>query len=67
LIITVAGNKCDLPSDIKKISNSEGKKFCKENNVPVFNETSAKTGVGVKELFTSLAQKVYDIQRNEEK
>ena len=66
LIITVAGNKCDLPSDIKKISNSEGKKFCKENNIPVFNETSAKTGVGVKELFTSLAQKVYDIQRNEE-
>ena len=62
----MAGNKCDLPSDIKKISNSEGKKFCKENNVPVFNETSAKTGVGVKELFTSLAQKVYDIQRNEE-
>jgi len=64
-IISVAGNKCDLPNDMKKISNSEGKNFCKEKNVPVFNETSAKTGVGVKELFTSLAQKVYDKQKNE--
>ena len=65
IIFSVAGNKCDLPNDLKKISNSEGKNFCKEKNVPIFNETSAKTGVGVKELFTSLAQKVYDIQKNE--
>ena len=65
IIFSVAGNKCDLPNDMKKISNSEGKNFCKEKNVPIFNETSAKTGVGVKELFTSLAQKVYDIQKNE--
>ena len=64
-IISIAGNKCDLPNDMKKITNSEGKNYCKEKNVPIFNETSAKTGVGVKELFTSLAQKVYDIQRNE--
>ena len=65
IIFSVAGNKCDLPNDMKKISSSEGKNFCKEKNVPIFNETSAKTGVGVKELFTSLAQKVYDIQKNE--
>ena len=65
IIFSIAGNKCDLPNDLKKISNSEGKNFCKEKNVPIFNETSAKTGVGVKELFTSLAQKVYDIQKNE--
>ena len=65
LIFSIAGNKCDLPNDVKKISINEGKNFCKEKNVPIFNETSAKTGSGVKELFTSLAQKVYDIQRNE--
>ena len=65
IIFSVAGNKCDLPNDMKKISSSEGKNFCKEKNVPIFNETSAKNGVGVKELFTSLAQKVYDIQKNE--
>ena len=65
IIFSIAGNKCDLPNDMKKVSNSEGKNFCKEKNVPIFNETSAKTGVGVKELFTSLAQKVYDIQKNE--
>ena len=65
LIFSVAGNKSDLPNDVKKISYTEGKNFCKEKNVPIFNETSAKTGAGVKELFTSLAQKVYDMQRNE--
>ena len=65
IIFSIAGNKCDLPNDMKKVSISEGKNFCKEKNVPIFNETSAKTGVGVKELFTSLAQKVYDIQKNE--
>ena len=65
IIFSIAGNKCDLPNDMKKVSSSEGKNFCKEKNVPIFNETSAKTGVGVKELFTSLAQKVYDIQKNE--
>ena len=65
LIFSIAGNKCDLPNDVKKISINEGKNFCKEKNLAIFNETSAKTGSGVKELFTSLAQKVYDIQRNE--
>ena len=66
-IISVAGNKCDLPNENKKLSLNDGKKFCKDKDIPIFSETSAKTGVGVKELFTSLAQKVYEAQRNEEK
>ena len=66
-IISVAGNKCDLPNEKRILTLNDGKKFCKDNNIPVFSETSAKTGVGVKELFTSLAQKVYEAQRNEEK
>ena len=66
-IISVAGNKCDLPNENKQLSLNDGKKFCKDKEIPIFSETSAKTGVGVKELFTSLAQKVYEAQRNEEK
>ena len=66
-IISLAGNKSDLPNEMKKLSYNDGKKFSKDKDIPVFFETSAKTGVGVKELFTSLAQKVYEIQRNEEK
>ena len=66
-IISVAGNKCDLPNENKQLSLNDGKKFCKDKDIPIFSETSAKTGAGVKELFTSLAQKVYEAQRNEEK
>lgn len=66
-IISLAGNKCDLSNEMKALSYNDGKNFCKEKEIPIFCETSAKTGVGVKELFTSLAQKVYEAQRNEQK
>jgi len=65
-VFAIAGNKCDLPPEDKKISYNQAKNFCKENNIQVFNETSAKNGFGVKDLFNSLAQKVYDIQKKEE-
>ena len=65
-MISVAGNKNDLPNEDKKITYNQGKNFCKEKDISIFYETSAKTGVGVKELFTSLAQKVYEVQRNEQ-
>jgi small GTP-binding protein len=66
-IISVAGNKCDLSNEMKKVSYTDGKNFCKGKDISIFYETSAKTAVGVKELFTSLAQKVYEVQRNEGK
>ena len=65
-IISLAGNKVDLENDLKKLSYNEGKNFSKEKDIPIFYETSAKTGVGVKELFTSLAQKSYEVNKNEE-
>ena len=65
-IISLAGNKCDLPSDEKVVTYNQGKEFCKVNDVPIFYETSAKTNIGVKELFTALAQKVYEVQKNSE-
>ena len=65
-IISLAGNKCDLPNENKVLSYNQGKIFCKDKKVPIFYETSAKTGIGVKEIFTSLAQKVYEAQRSGE-
>ena len=66
-VISLAGNKSDLPNEMKQVSYNDGKNFCKDTDITIFYETSAKTGTGVKELFTALAQKVYEAQRNEEK
>ena len=66
-VISLAGNKSDLANEMKQVSYNDGKNFCKDADIPIFYETSAKTGAGVKELFTALAQKVYEAQRNEEK
>ena len=63
-VICLAGNKCDIPNENKQVSLNQGKIFSKEHDLPIFYETSAKTGVGVKELFTALAQKVYEAQTN---
>ena len=65
-IISVAGNKYDLPDEKKIITFNDGLNFCKDQNITVFSEISAKTGVGVNQLFVSLAQKVYEAHRNEE-
>ncbi len=62
-LIAVAGNKSDLPPDERKVKLDDAKIFMKEKNVPLFNETSAKIGSGVKELFTNLAQKIYEEQK----
>ena len=63
-IISIAGNKCDLPPEARKISYQQGKDFAKENDIDIFIETSSKSGAGIKELFSYLAQKVYDMQKN---
>ena len=65
-IICLVGNKCDMPNENKQVTLAQGKNFSKEHNLPIFYETSAKTGVGVKELFASLAQKVYEAQIKED-
>ena len=62
-VISVAGNKNDLPSEEKKISYNQAKNYMKENGITIFYETSAKTGNGVKDLFVGLAQEVYEVQK----
>ena len=59
MILCLVGNKSDVSQDLRKVSTIKGKNFAQENNM-IFYETSAKTGDGVKDLFVSIANKVYE-------
>ena len=60
--IIIVGCKLDL-EDKRQVSSEEGQKFAEEYKFPFF-ETSAQTGKGVKEAFSTLIQKVYDRNKN---
>lgn len=51
--ILIAGNKCDLFNN-KAVDDETAKKYAKNHNSDYF-ATSAKTGAGVSDLFTTLA------------
>jgi Ras-related protein Rab-5C len=59
MILCLVGNKCDVSQDERKVSANKGKIFAQENNM-IFYETSAKTGEGIKDLFVTIANKVYE-------
>ena len=62
MILCLVGNKCDVNSNERKVMTTEGKKFAIDNNM-LFFETSAKTGEGVRDLFFTIANKVYEQQK----
>ena len=62
MILCLVGNKCDVNSNERKVMTTRGKNFAMDNNM-LFFETSAKTGDGVKDLFVTIANKVYDQQK----
>ena len=62
MILCLVGNKCDVNSNERKITTQKGKNFAQDNNM-IFFETSAKTGEGVKDLFVTIANKVYEQQK----
>ena len=49
VLIILVGNKIDL-EDKRVISYDEGNEFSMKNGI-IFGETSAKTGVGIEEIF----------------
>ena len=59
IILCLAGNKCDVPQQNRKLQFNDGKNFATQNNM-IFYETSAKNDIGIKELFTALANKIYE-------
>ena len=59
VIICIVGNKCDLPQRV--VTMQEAEEFLKSSANPqnyLFFETSAKTGLGVNELFLRLAEEL---------
>lgn len=56
-VFTLAGNKMDL-EDKRMVNFQEGKKFASDHDIPIFCETSAKTGMGIKDLFQQMAEKI---------
>ena len=60
--IVLIGNKIDNVQE-RKISREQGDKLASEIGVKFF-ETSAKTGEGVKDLFVTIANKVYELLKN---
>ena len=56
--IMIVGNKCDL-EDERKVSFDEGKEFKEKNHLDFFMETSAKTGVNVKNFLIEAAEILY--------
>jgi small GTP-binding protein len=56
--IFLIGNKVDLKDD-RKVDTETAKKFSKEHEFQFFLETSAKTGINVKEVFVEAAKELY--------
>ena len=52
LFVCLVGNKLDL-EDKREVSTEEGENYAKENNLQFF-EVSAKSGIGVDELFNKV-------------
>ena len=56
VVIALAGNKADN-KEARKVSAEDVKEYAAENNC-LCMETSAKTGMNVKELFVAIAKKL---------
>lgn len=59
-VMALAGNKCDCPPDQQRIPASLSLEMADKYKM-IFKEVSAKTGQGLQELFSELAQKVHKI------
>ena len=55
--VFLIANKIDLPNRV--VSSEEGMKYKKDNGFECYMETSAKTGVNVRELFVNCALALY--------
>ena len=59
--IVLIGNKKDLEDEGKRNVDTEtGEKFCKDNQLDCFLETSAKTGINAAKLFNESARILYE-------
>ena len=62
--IAIVGNKADLPEEDREVPHIMGYQYAREKNY-LFQETSAKEGTGITEIFQQVAQEIYDIKMKE--
>mmetsp|Transcript_11898 Transcript_11898/g.27618 ORF Transcript_11898/g.27618 Transcript_11898/m.27618 type:complete len:103 (+) Transcript_11898:593-901(+) len=54
------GNKCDVPEDVRQVSEAEGRALAEQYPNVRFFETSAKANKGVTEAFEAITRDVVD-------
>ncbi|CAD8075190.1 unnamed protein product [Paramecium sonneborni] len=55
MVLALVGNKCDCLESERKIPKQKASNFAKTHGM-IFKETSAKTGEGIKQIFTQLIE-----------
>ena len=56
VVIALAGNKVDMENK-RKVNTEEAQAYCQDSDI-IFLETSAKTSLNVKNLFTEIGKNV---------
>ena len=64
IVLSIAGNKCDIDTDQKQVNYDDLKNYAKRNNIDIFYETSAKNDIGIKELIYSLGEKIFGLNQD---
>lgn len=65
MILYMAGNKCDIPFEKRKVAEEKARMFAEQQGL-IFYETSAKTGEGIKSLFHRIARDMYEKSKKTE-
>ncbi|OHT05536.1 Ras-related protein RABF2b [Tritrichomonas foetus] len=56
MVIALAGNKCDL--NYRAVTTNTGKMFAEKHGIPIFMETSAKSGENIYPIFTQMVSHI---------
>ena len=61
-IIILAGNKADIDDDKRQVSREEAENYAKSKHLLYF-ETSAKSGLNIKEAFNKLYEDIFNLNK----
>ena len=61
-IIILAGNKADIDDDKRQVSREEAENYAQSNKLNYF-ETSAKSGLNIKEVFNKLYEDIFNLNK----